>query len=209
MTRTPTGLMVRAAVAALALCAVTSAGAAASPAWRFGGKELSGSEAIAGNAPEGRLFFSSTNLTTTCKETQYKATIHNSGGKGLDEVTSMTFKGCTTNQGACSVSSILAEALPWSGHLVTVGTDNYLVIEGVKATVAYSGEECVVGGTEVVVTGSAGGLYLNKGETITFSSSTYPATGTELKALGKPAEWKGVFSTEATGTHHGEALTVS
>jgi hypothetical protein len=173
-----------------------TAAADASPVWRFNGTELTGFETIAGSEPEGRLFLPG--LTTKCK-TKFQALISNNAGTGRGKVTEWTFENCSTSSAACSVEA----------NLITVSTSNYLVIKGIKILIVFSGKECALGGKKIIVTGSAGGLYTNSQETITFSSSTYPATGTELTALGSAVEWKGVLSTEATGSHHGEALTVS
>jgi hypothetical protein len=183
-----------------------TAAADASPVWRFNGTELTGFETIAGSEPEGRLFLPG--LTTKCK-TKFQALISNNAGTGRGKVTEWTFENCSTSSAACSVEVILTEKFPWEANLITVSTSNYLVIKGIKILIVFSGKECALGGKKIIVTGSAGGLYTNSQETITFSSSTYPATGTELTALGSAVEWKGVLSTEATGSHHGEALTVS
>jgi len=191
---------------ALALSVPLATAAGASPVWRFNGTELTGFETIAGSEPGGRLFLPG--LTTEC-ETKFQALISNNAGTGRGKVTEMTFKNCTTSSAACAVELILTEKFPWEANLITVSASNYVVIKGIKVIIVFSGAECALGGKKIIVTGSAGGLYANSTETITFSSSTYPATGTELTALGSPVEWKGVLSTEATGSHHGEALTVS
>ncbi len=197
----------------IGVLAVTLAGSAiapaagASPVWKFEGSELKATETIAGNASEGRLFFPG--LTIKCQETLYEASISNNVGTGQAKINKMTFNNCSTDSKACTVELNVAEKLPWPAQLTTVGTSNYIVIEGIKVLILLGGKECALGGTKIAVTGSAGGLYTNLSETITFSSSTFPATGTELKALGSTVEWKGVFSTEATGPHHGEKLTIS
>ena len=75
--------------------------------------------------------------------------------------------------------------------------------------ILYAGEKCVLRGTLVTVTGSAGGLINNITETATFNSTTLAATGTVLKALGQKIEWNGVFPTEAFEWHREQALSVS
>lgn len=193
---------------ALAFGATSAAVAGASPAWKFNGVELMAkSETIMGTASESRLSFAG--LTTTCETTEYQATISNSAGTGMGKVNEMPFENCSTNSKYCSVETNVAEGFPWAAKLVTLSESNYIVITGVRVTLVYSGPECVAAGISVVVTGSAGGLYANTSETITFSSSTFSATKTALKALGSGVEWEGVFSAEATGPHLGEALTVS
>jgi hypothetical protein len=89
------------------------------------------------------------------------------------------------------------------------GLKNYVVLKGVEIGFLYSGEECVLSEVEVVVEGSAGGLYDNATEAITFSNASLTSTGTELTAFGSKVEWNAVFGAAAFGPHLGEALTVS
>jgi len=197
-----------AVLAALAiLSAVFAAGAGAAPAWKFEGKSLEGTETILGAALDSSLTVPG--LTTKCENFLYKLTIKNEAGTGKGEVTELPLFNCTTNSTACSVKTIAAEKLPWPAKLVVVATSNYIVIEGVKVAILYAGAECVLGGTLVTVTGSAGGLIDNVAETATFNATTLAATGTVLKALGQKIEWKGVFPTEAFEWHRNQPLTVS
>jgi len=197
-----------AALAALAvLCAMFATTASAAPAWKFEGKSLEGTEVVLGGAIDSLLTVPG--LTTKCENFLYKLTAKNEAGTGQGEVTEVPLYNCTTNSTACSVKSIKAEALPWKSKLTTVSTTPYIIIEGVKVPILYAGEECVLGGILVTVTGSAGGVIDNSKETATFNSTTLTATGTSLKALGQKIEWNGIFPTEAFQWHREQALSVS
>lgn len=197
-----------AVLAALAiLSAVFAAGAGAAPAWKFEGKTLEGSETVLGAALDSSMTIPG--LTTKCENFLYKLTVKNEAGTGKGSVTEVPLYNCTTNSSACSVKTIAAESLPWAAKLTTVSTSNYIVIEGVKVAILYAGAECVLGGTLVTVTGSAGGLIDNPTETATFNATTFTATGTTLKAMGQKIEWKGVFPTEAFEWHRNQAISVS
>ena len=197
-----------AALAALAvLCAMFATTASASPAWKFESKALEGSEVVLGGALESSMTIPG--LTTKCENFLYKLSVKNEAGTGKGEVTEVPLYNCTTNSKYCSVKTIGAEKLPWASHLSTVSTTNYIVIEGVKVAILYAGEACVLGGTLVTVTGSAGGSIDNTKETATFNSTTLSASGTELRALGQKIEWNGVFPTEAFQWHREQALSVS
>jgi hypothetical protein len=192
--------------AVLMLGSALSAGASASPVWRFNGSEFTGKkETIVGDATLSSLAIPS--LTTTCKKMHYEMTISNSAGTGKAELNSLSFTTCFTSNPECTVKTIGAEKLPWAAHLATVASSPYLVFEGVKIGIVYGGATCALGETLVTVTGSAGALYDNTSETFAFSPSSFKATATALKAFGSPIEWQGVFTTEATGPHNGEALT--
>jgi hypothetical protein len=196
------------ALAALAvLAAVFAASAGATPAWKFEGKALEGSEVILGGAVESSMTIPG--LTTKCENFLYKLSVKNEAGTGKGEVTEVPLYNCTTNSSACSVKTIGAEKLPWASHLATFSTTNYVVIEGVRVAILYSGVECVLGGTLVTVTGSAGGSVDNTAETATFNSTTLSASKTELRALGQKIEWNGLFPTEAFQWHREQALSVS
>jgi len=196
-------------VAMLALLgAVFAASASASVTWHFEGENLEGSETILGGAYESAMTVPG--MTTTCENFLYKLSIDNEGGAGKGSLTEMPLYECTTDtEEVCLVESIGAEALPWSSHLTTVSSENYIVIEGAKVGILYAGEECVLDETLVIVKGSAGGVVDNEAETATFDSSTLEATGTELKALNQKIEWNGVFPTEAFEWHREEAISVS
>ena|SRR6188472_268566 len=194
------------AVGAIAsvLCGATFAsGAAATPIWKLNGHTLEEPEATIGHALASSLAIPG--VTTTCEPFVYKMTISGSTGS----ITKMPLSNCFTNKPVCTVSSIEAEKLPWAAKLVTVGASNYLVIEGFKLTIVFGGEECVLFETAVTITGSAGGLIDNASESIAFSSSSFSATGTSLKALGQSSTWTGTFTMLTTGFHIGESLTVS
>lgn len=192
--------------AILALAAF-SASATASPIWQLDGEELAGSETIVGNAILSSLTVPG--LTTSCKKMHYEMTISNSAGTGKGELSSFSSKTCFTNSKVCTVKTFAAEKLPWVTKLTTVGLNNYVVVEGIKIAILYAGTECALDGTVVMVTGSVGGLYNNTSETFAFSAANSTATKTTLKALGVAIEWRGDFTTEATGAHSGEVLTIA
>ena len=197
-----------AALAALAvLCAMFAATASASPQWKFEAKALEGSEVILGGALDSSLTIPG--LTTKCANFLYKLSISNSAGTGKGEVTEVPLYNCTTNSKWCTVKTIGAEKLPWPSKLTTVSTTNYVVIEGVKVAILYAGSGCVLNGTLVTVTGSAGGSIDNSTETATFNSTTLSASKTELRALEQAIEWNGLFPTEAFQWHREQALSVS
>ena len=198
-----------AALAAVAvLCALLATSASAAPAWKFEGKALEGSEVVMGAALDSSLTIPG--LTTKCANFLYKVTIKNESGTGKGEVTELPLYNCTTSSPAvCTVDSIGAEKLPWASKLTTVSTTNYIVIEGVKVAILYGGEECALGETLVIVSGSAGGSIDNTAETATFNSTTLSATKTELKALSTKIEWNGLFPTEAFQWHREQAISVS
>lgn len=208
MNRKAKGTFLVAALAALAILGAALAPVAgAAPAWNFEGKALEGKETVVGAAVESSLTIPG--LTTKCENFLYKLTIENVSGTGKGSVTELPLFNCTTNSKACSVKTITAEKLPWPAKLIAISTSNYIVIEGVKVAILYSGEECVLGGTLVNVTGSAGGLIDNAKETATFNATTLSASKTELKAFSQKIEWNGVFPTEAFEWHRTQALTVS
>jgi len=207
MNRKAKSIFGRVALTALVISAVFAGSAGASPTWKFEEKELTGSEVVLGAAVESSLTIPG--LTTKCENFLYKLTIKNEAGIGKGEVTELPLYNCTTNSNACTVSSIAAEKLPWLSHLATFSSKNYVVIEGVKVGILYSGEECVLGGTLVIVKGSAGGLIDNTAETATFNATTLSASATELRALAQKIEWNGVFPTEAFQWHRTQPLSVS
>lgn len=197
-----------AALAALAvLCAMFATSASAAPAWKFEGKSLEGQEVVLGGAFESSMTIPG--LTTKCENFLYKLTVENSGGTGKGSLTELPLYNCTTNSKFCGVESIGAQNLPWATKLSTVSTTNYIIIEGVKVNIMYSGASCVLGETLVTVTGSAGGAIDNSKETATFNSTTLAATKTELKALSQKIEWNGLFPTEAFQWHREQPLSVS
>jgi hypothetical protein len=195
------------------LCLLTSllasaslaSSAAASPAWKFEGAELTGTEILIGGTTESTLTIPG--LTTKCNLV-YQMKIKNTGGTGEGEVTYFPNFKCSTNSKACTVETIEAQALPWSAQLKTVGLSKYLVINPLEVDIVYSGELCVLEGTLVKVKGSAGGRFDQGSQSFVFNSTTFSATGTELKALGQKIEWKATLSTEAFGPHLGETLSI-
>jgi hypothetical protein len=195
------------AVLAVLLCALFASSAGAAPSWKFEEKSLEGTETILGGAFESSMTIPG--LTTKCENFLYKLTIENSGGSGKGSVTELPLYNCSTGSKFCTVETIGAESLPWPSHLTTVGSSNYIIIEGVKVAIYYGGKSCVLGETLVTVTGSAGGVVDNKAETATFNATTFSATGTVLKALSQKIEWKGVFPTEAFQWHREQPLSVS
>lgn len=192
-----------ASVATLALAANASAG----PAWKFAGESLTESETILGGAVESSLTIPG--LTTKCENFLYKLTIKNKEGTGEGSVTEVPLYNCYTDSPYCTVKTITVETLPWAAKLKTISTKNYIIIEGVKVAILYAGESCVLKGTTVKVTGSAGGEINNETESATFNKATLEASGTELKAFSQKIEWNGVFPTEAFEWHREQALTVS
>ena len=194
------------AALALMLSAAFASSASAAPAWKFNGKALEGEETVLGGAEKSGLTM--WGFTTTCDNFLYEVDIKNEGGTGKGNITSLPLFNCYTNS-TCTVEAIEAEAFPWPSELKTVSTSNYLVVKNVNVWVLYGGWFCPLWGSWVHVTGTAGGLIDNATETATFSSSSFKATGTELKSLGESVEWNGKFPTEAFEWHRGEAISVS
>jgi len=208
MNRKLKSIIMRGAVAALLASAVFAASASASPAWKFEGKELTGTETVLGAAIDSKLTVPG--LTTKCANFLYKLKISNASGTGKGELVELPLYECTTDSPeVCTVKSITAETLPWPAKLTTVSPSNYIVIEGVKVSIVYSGVECVLGGLTVKVTGTAGGRIDNPTETATFDAASFSATKTKLTALGSSVQWEGVFPTEAFESHRLEAISVS
>lgn len=202
-----TRMLLRGMLAALMLSAVFASSAGAAPAWKFNGTSLTGDEVILGGAYESSMTIPG--LTTKCENFLYQLTIENVSGTGKGSVTELPLYNCTTSSKYCAVEAIGAESLPWAAQTKAVSSTNYVVIEGVKVGILYSGELCALDETWAIVTGSAGGKIDNTAETATFDAASFSATGTALKALSSSIEWKGVFPTEAFEEHREEALTVS
>jgi hypothetical protein len=202
--RAPRALLL--VVGALTLSAIFASSAMAGPAWKFNGKELSGTETILGGAQKSGL--SAWGMTTTCDNFLYEIEIFNSAGTGKGNVTDLPLFNCYTDS-TCTVEAIEAESFPWPANLTTVSTSNYLVVKGVDVWILYGGWFCPLWGVWAHVTGSAGGIISNTTESATFSPSSFKATGSELKALGSSVEWNGFFPSEAFEWHREEALSVS
>lgn len=195
-------------LAALLASVLFASSASAAPVWKFEGKELTGAETVVGAAIDSKLTVPG--LTTKCANFLYKLKVENSAGTGKGSLTELPLYECTTDSPeVCTVKSITPETLPWATKLMTVAPSNYIFIEGVKVSIVYAGEECVLGGLTVKVTGTAGGIIDNTAETATFNATTFKSTKAELKALGSAIEWYGVFPTEAFEWHRNQALNVS
>lgn len=192
---------------AMALALGFTASASASPAWKFNGTELSGSETLVGAATSSSMTIPG--VTTECKHFLYNMKISNSGGKGKGEITELPLFECTTKTAGCTVSSIEAKKLPWPTHLTSAWGNNYLIVEGINVEVIYGGGSCAYAGIPITVSGSAGGIVENSTETATFNNGTIIATGTGLWVGIAWVEWNGVFPSEAFATHREQSLSVS
>jgi hypothetical protein len=190
-------------VAVVALSSVATAAASAAPIWKFNGTELSGNETIVGGALSSSLAIPG--ATTTCAHFLYNMKIKNSGGTGKGEITEVPLYECSTSSEVCTVTSVTAEKLPWPTHLETVGTKDYLFVEGVFVTIVYAGNKCALAGRQRV-SGTAGGVVENSAQTATFDKATFEATGAVLKVGSSPVEWNGVFPTEGFETHREQLL---
>lgn len=194
-------------LAALVACALTAAAASAAPEWRFGGVLFTGSgETVEAGAASASLTFPG--LTTSCEPFTFELAVRNTAGVGKGEVTGAPLTNCGTNSGACTVESAQALKTPWPLHLAVIGGGDYLLLEAVKIGILYGGEECVLGETELIVQGSAGGIVNDTTHTVTFSAGTFTATGTMLKIGTQKVEMSGVFQLAATGANAGLAVTV-
>jgi len=184
--------------------ATMSAAASAAPVWKFNGTELTGNETIVGAAISSKLTIPG--ATTECAHFLYNMKIKNSAGAGSGEITELPLYECTAGA-TCSVTSITAESLPWKTHLTTVGTSDYLIVEGVKVGIKYAGAECALAGTLTIVKGSAGGVINNEEQTATFNKTTFEKTGTSLKVASSSVEWNGLFPTEPFEEHREQKLS--
>jgi hypothetical protein len=195
-------------LASIALSAVGAAAASARPLWRFSGNELVGEEKVKGVAIDGSLTVPG--VTTTCERTAITMKISNVGGVGKGEVTKLGLSKCHTPEGSpCTVESIAAEALPWPVHAVTIGTEDYVIVEGMRIGITYGGALCAISGAPIVVQGTAGGLYENATSTLTFNDTYFKATGASLKVGATAIDWDAVFPLQATGVHSAEPLELS
>ena len=194
------------ALVALMLSAVFAAPAMASPIWNFDGEELTGTETMIGGAEKSGL--TAWGMTTTCENFLYEFEIWNKEGKGEGNVTDLPLFNCYTDT-TCTVEAIEAESFPWPAELMTVGGSNYMKVKGANVWILYGGWFCPLWGVWAHVTGSAGGLISNATESATFRSSSFKATGSELKALGASVEWNGFFPAEGFQWHREQAISVS
>ena len=193
-------------LALVAMGAVFTASAGASPQWKFNGTTLTGSEKIVGAAISSSLTIPG--MTTTCEHFLYTMAIENAAGTGKGSITELPLYECHTNTSACTVEAITPKKLPWPTHLTTVSSKNYLFVEGIEVGILYGGKLCALGEVEVLVKGTAGGLISNETETATFNASTFTATGAVLKVGGTKIEWNGVFPTEGFEWHREQAISV-
>jgi hypothetical protein len=206
MNRKSTRVFLGGLLAALMLSAVFAGSATAGPAWKFDGEELKGTETMIGAAEKSGL--SAWGMTTTCDNFLYEVEIWNSEGTGKGNVTDLPLFNCYTDS-FCTVAAIEAESFPWPAELVSSGGSNYMKVKGVDVWILYGGWFCPLWGVWAHVTGSAGGILNNETESATFSSSSFKATGTELKAFGESVEWNGFFPAEAFEGHREESISVS
>jgi hypothetical protein len=193
-------------LAVLAVSAIFATSAGAAPAWKFSGTALTGKEDILGAAISSSMTVPG--LTTTCEHFLYNMKIENSGGTGKGEITELPLYECHTTSPVCTVEAIGANKLPWPTKLTTVAGKNYLFVEGVNVSILYGGEECALGETEVIVSGTAAGLVENATESATFNASSFTATGAKLKVGGTAIEWNGVFPTEGFEWHREQPISV-
>jgi len=193
------------AVVVLLASAASATAAVASPIWEFNGTPLVGQENVLASTT--KVTFTIPGLTTTC-EMDYDITIWNTLSGGAGSATGLSFSNCQTNSSSCTVASIQALGLPWAANPVKISSSNYLVIKGVRIDLLYAGAECVLGGTLVEITGSAGGLIDNATESVVFNSSSFAATGTKLSALKTTVQLQGTVPMQATGAHSGESIAV-
>lgn len=206
MRRRAVSVILLSVFSSLAASAVLASSAAASPAWKLEGAELIGTEMLIGGTTEST--WTIPGLTTKCKGIVYQMKIQNKAGTGEGEITYFPMFKCSTNSPVCTVKTIEAQSLPWSAQLKTIGATHYLVIPTLKVGIVYAGEECVLGGVFVAITGSAGGRFEAGTESFVFNAASFSATGTKLKALGSTVEWTTTLSAEAFGPHLGEALAI-
>jgi hypothetical protein len=195
-----------AVLAMMAMGSVLAASAGAAPQWKFNGTTLTGKEDILGAATSSSLTIPG--MTTVCEHFLYNMEIENSAGTGKGSITELPLFECHTSSGKCTVEAIGARKLPWPTHLVTASGKQYLFVEGIEVGILYEGPLCALAETEVIVTGTAGGLISNETETATFNSTTFSATGAKLKVGGTAIEWNGVFPTEAFEWHREQAISV-
>jgi hypothetical protein len=206
MNRKMTSIFLSGVLATLVASLALASAAGAAPAWKFEGKELTGTEVIVGGAENSSMALPG--LITDCDNFLYRLSISNSAGTGKGEVTELPLYNCSTDSEFCAVKTITAQNLPWPSLLKTVSTKHYIVIEAVKVAIQYSGAECALGGVTAVVKGNAGGLIDNTTESATFSPESFTATGTKLMALSSQVDWKGFFPTEAFQWNREKALSV-
>lgn len=168
-----------------------AAAAHASPIWLLNGSQLSSRKTVTSAASNGNFKFPG--ITTTCSTTSLEMEIENHLGIGEGEVTDMNFSGCSTN-GVCTVEAIGPENLPWPLHLETILGADYVIVEAIDIVVVYGNPECVLYETEVVIDGSAGGLFTNGSPaSLAFSPLSLTDSGTEPLTFGIGIDWSATF----------------
>jgi hypothetical protein len=192
-------------LAVLVVSAAAASAADANPGWQFSGTALSGTEVVLGNGHSSTL--SVPGAPITCEHMLLFMKISNSSAPGEGEVTKLLPYECTTT-GNCTVKSIAAEKLPWPLHTSTIAGKDYIIIEKVHIGVEFGGALCALAGTAVVIKGTAGGVYENTTEMLTFNKATFETTGTSLKVGATNVEWTGIFPLEALGAHSAESLEI-
>jgi hypothetical protein len=193
-------ILLSAVLAVIALSAVASSAASASPQWHFGGTVLSESESetVVGAALSSSLKVEG--ASTTCQHFLYNMEVWNLFGYGEAILNELPLFECTTNAPGCTVSSIEAKELPWFAYVETIGGKQYLEIEDIDVKIVYSGSSCSLKG-EITVTGDAGGVINNSNSTATFDKETFEKTGSSMKVGTKSVEWNGEFTMEAFESH--------
>jgi hypothetical protein len=200
-------ILLSAVLAVLALSAVASSTASASPQWHFGGKLLTEFE---GETVVGAALSSSLKVggaATTCQHFLYNMEVWNGFGTGEALVDELPLFECTTTAPNCSVTSIEALELPWFAYDVTHSSKQYLVLEEIDVKITYAGASCALPKT-VTLKGTAGGVINNSTSTATFDKATFEATGTSLKAGTEAVEWTGEFPMEAFQASREKAVEV-
>lgn len=202
-----TRILMSGLLAMLALGAVFTGSAGALPVWKFEGAALEGTELTVGFGQSTSLTIPS--ATVECEHFLYKMKISNVAGTGSGEVTELPLFNCTSTNVECTVEAIEAEKLPWSAHLQTEVSGDYIVIENVKINVLYGGETCPLSETLVPVTGTAGAFFENATEAAVFDSASFEETATTLQAFGMAVQLEGIFPSEAFEWHREQSLSVS
>jgi hypothetical protein len=136
-------------------------------------------------------------------------TISNSGSTGVASVESKSLSGCGTN-GVCTVTSATAPGTPWSGTTSLISSNPYLVISGFENRIKYGNELCAIDELTIPYRGSIGGLFGNASSTLTFNAASASATGASIKSIGStPTGYDAEYTVRMTGSHAGQALTLS
>jgi hypothetical protein len=200
-------ILLSAVLVALALSAVASATASASPEWHFGGTTLPEFE---GETVVGAAFSSSLKsggVATTCEHFLYNMEVWNAFGTGEALIDELPLFNCSTTAPNCTVTSIEAENLPWFSYVAKIAGKEYLELEEIDVKITYGGASCGLPKT-VKVEGTAGGVINNGTSTATFDKATFEATHTALKIGAETVEWTGEFPMEAFEESREKAVEV-